>query len=348
MSNWEEYSEYQYPHMIRSPRVPPISGDTIIRAPKRRVVTPSRRLPCYCLDRCHHSDISTTPMFRPFDLTEDFSDHHLADLDHPTSRDDYKIEIIKSDDRTVRGASSIIHYNTSEASSFRKDGYIYYRLRHGDEYKVRMINNTRDYVNALLKIDSDTMGKWRVSPYSSVTVERPVHNSRKFVFVREASDEAREGGVRQGSQSDSNGLVEVTFIPMIDKRPDSQVWNVPLMNSSNVRSVRYGGVQNYSVNSRGLQEQRAMDTISESNSNKPLSANNYQSGATILGEDSDQTFLEASRYFVEDKEMKVVKRIRIVIDNRSKYASIRDRDDGYTGGHRDDPVPPRIQTFNSR
>jgi hypothetical protein len=308
-------------------------------------------------------------MFRPFAWDPELDDYRLDDLDLETSRDDYKIEVVRSDERIVRSASSINRYNTTKASSFRKDGHVYYRLRHGDEYKIRMMNNTGEHVNAMIKIDSDTMGKWRIAPYQSVTIERPAHNSRKFTFVKEASDAAREGGVRQGSESSANGLVEVTFIPMVDKRPDSMRFTgFPLTNSLGAKSFG-GDIREQSVwrssansdnsansammNSRGLESQYAMNSVTESDTFGEESArmsdrkskSTYESGATVLGEDSIQQFGRASRYFVESKDRKVIKRVRIVIDNRGKYASLRDRDDGHDEGRYDDPVPPKAPSY---
>ena len=326
-----------------------MSGDTIIRAPKRRVRSRGRdRLPCYCLDRCHHMDIGVSPMFRPFSWSPDLGEGHcIHDLDLEPSRDNFKVEIVKADERIVRGASAVSRYSTSEVSSFRKDGHTYYRLRHGDEYQVRMTNNTSEHVNAMLKIDSDTMGKWRLKPYQTVMIERPAHNSRKFVFVKEVSDEAREGGVRQGAKSGANGLVEVTFIPMIDRRPDSMKQKAyPLTNSNsmNNQSFSYSNSNsNAMMNSRGLGAEYAKNSVTESDSFGLQKQTTYESGATVLGDDSSQKFGQASRYFVEDKSRKIVKRVRLVIDNRGKYASIRDKDDGYDEGRYDDPVPPKIR-----
>jgi len=329
-----------------------VSRDTIIRAPKRRVRSQRRRgLPCYCLDRCHHHDISVSPMFRPFAGDAELDDYHL---DMEPRIDDYQIEIVKSDEQVVRGVSAI--RRKTEASSFKRNGHTYYRLKHNDEYQVRMYNNTSEYVNALLKIDSDTMGKWRIAPYSSVMIERPSHNSRKFTFVEEASDEAREGGVRQGSKSGSNGLVEVTFIPMIDRRPDSERWDMPMTNTlslkSSINSNSSSNTRMAYTNSRGLEAQYAMNSITESNSfNSDADSTNqsYAAGATVLGEDSSQKFGRASRYFVEsrDKTRRVTKRVRIVIDNRSRYASIRDRDDETHESGYSDPVPPKAPVRNT-
>ena len=138
MSNWEEYEEYRYPRRERKTiGAPRVSGDTIVRTSKRRVKRRGRKgLPCYCLDRCHHLDISITPMFRPFAWDLELDDYRL---DLEPKIDSYQIEIVKSDERIVRGANSIRRYSTTEASSFRKNGHTYFRLKHGDEYQIKMI-----------------------------------------------------------------------------------------------------------------------------------------------------------------------------------------------------------------
>lgn len=267
----------------------------------------------------HHShcvpNISSTPMFRPFHEEEPVN----YDIGHTVSPVNFDIEIVQKG-------------RNSEASSFTKNGHRYHRLKHKSEYSVKMSNNTSSYVNALLKIDSDTMGKWRIHPYASIEIERPVHNSRRFVFVEEASDEAREGGVRQGMNSASNGLVEVTFIPMIDNRP--------LV--SQKRVAYSGGRSNALMNSRGLKSQYTMDALPQSmRSEQPQDIDSYGAGATVLGDDSNQQFGQAPRQFEEDTHGLVVRRVRLVVDKRKDFASIRERETDDRIVHQD-PIPPKM------
>lgn len=318
-NNWSYYEDYQYPPPPRreGPPNPRVSGDTIVRAVKRPVDIPPREIPPYCVDRCRIPDISAKPMFRPFRLGDGWDDnfYRLQDLDR--SRTEYEVEIFK---QNMDPTSQLYRSDArTEASFFKKNDHTYYRLKHGDEYGVRMINNTDNHVNAVLKIDSNVMGKWRIKPHKSIVIERPVHNYRRFTFVSESSSEALEGGVRQ-LDNEMNGLVEVTFVPLIDKRPDS---DIPYTNK-----VSY--TKSSSKHNSNSKPTRSFDSTT----------NSYESGATFLGNDSKQKFRrDMSRYFVEDRDSKITKRVRIVIDKRTRFTSIRNRDKEYDMS---DLVPPRI------
>lgn len=300
MSNLSYYEDYQYPPHQSRETPPRVSSDTIVRSPIRPMSAPPSRTP-EDLDRYHIPNISTNPMFRPFRIRNGWGDefYHLQDLDR--FRTEYEIEIIK-DKTSVSFTNQMYRRETrTEASLFKQNNHTYYRLNHGDEYAVKMINYTNNYVNALLKIDSDAMGKWRIKPHSSIIIERPVHNARKFTFVSESSDEALEGGVRQ-LENELNGLVEVSFVPLIDKRPDSYL-------DKTTNSVPYSNSTNSTRSARSF------------------STDSYESGATVLGDDSEQKFKkDMSRYFVEDGDAKITKRIRIVIDKRTRFTSIREHD----------------------
>jgi hypothetical protein len=78
---------------------------------------------------------------------------------------------------------------------FKKNNHIYYAIPHNSPYKVKMINNMDLRTNAVLRIDGEVMGKWRIGPYSEILVERPSHNDRKFIFVEESSGAGIMGGV---------------------------------------------------------------------------------------------------------------------------------------------------------
>lgn len=336
------YREYQYPPDGRYD-FHSTPGSSIVRS---RLGEEQRDSPCMCVKpgqcgMCGHRvpDITASPMFRPFDDAR--SDPHgdtrsdtrnsMPAISAPTAnRDEYEIEIMKK----TRENSDMYRSKFVEFSSFTSNGHTYYRLKHKDEYAIKMTNNTCEHVNALLKIDSDTMGKWRISPYSSVEVDRPVHNSRRFVFVEESSDEAREGSVRQGINSGANGLVEVTFIPMIDMRPS---YSNAVEDDSDSLGI------NVQTNHRRLESQYAMDTTTQSMSANFSSSNSsdYGAGATVLGDDSKQKFGNASKHFDEDRSRQVIRRVRIVVDKRKNFASIRDRDHGREVMHQD-PIPPKL------
>lgn len=225
----------------------------------------------------------------------------FGSLRNANFKNDYTIEIITGNQGFWDSSEKIDHFNN--------EGHTYYSLHHGDEYKVKITNNTNDRVNALLKIDGVVMGKWRVGPYSDVIIERPADNQRKFTFVKENSWEAEQGSVIRGS--DTNGLVEVTFIPELKT------------------TVYADGKENF-FESRGLFSAPSSNCFSNNWTNK-----SYSAGATVLGEGSAQTFGSASSIY-EDQNRKVTRRVRLVVKNNS-FTSIRSRDD---------PIPPKFPVKN--
>jgi hypothetical protein len=246
--------------------------------------------------------------------------------DNAVKQNDYMIEIL-------RGGNSFNFWgnNIDKVDHFTDNGHTYYSLAHGSEYKVKMTNNTFQKVNALLKIDGVLMGKWRIDPFTSVIIERPVDNQRKFTFVDENSWEARDGNVVRGINE--NGLVEVTFFPELKSSFYSDTFK-----RSDTLEYRFNRYHN-------LHKEEYDNTLVDRNPYKKEDSsdnfisftNSYSAGATVLGDDSWQSFGQASKIH-EDHARKVTKRLRLVISNRRKpFISIR------SGSEiRDDPVPPRF------
>lgn len=100
---------------------------------------------------------------------------------------------------------------TTFIPTVERNGNTYYSLKHESEYSITMTNSNRTKCDASVFIDGENMGTWRVDPYSSITIDRPVSTARKFTFVKEKSSEAEMGGVSAGKSE--NGLVKVVFTP---------------------------------------------------------------------------------------------------------------------------------------
>jgi|SRR5579872_6599341 len=213
-----------------------------------------------------------------------------------------------------------------EYENFSKDGHRYYKIPHDSSYKVKMINNTNSRVNVVLKIDGKKMGKWRINEYDNITVERPVHNGRKFTFVRESSWEGEMGGIKEGNFD--NGLVEVMFIPEVYSHSYINTLSDQIHYSTNSTNS-YNGNSTMMNNSLSF---ASSDFISDA----PVTRN---AGGTILGSDSSQKFGTATS-MEEDMSRKVTKRVRLVVsEQRQPYVSI---DSVETQGVYDDPIPPTL------
>jgi len=257
-------------------------------------------------------------------------------------QNDYMIDIL-------RGGNNFNFWGNDidKVDHFTDNGHTYYSLAHGSEYKVKMTNNTSQKVNALLKIDGVLMGKWRIDPFTSVIIERPVDNQRKFTFVDENSWEARDGNVVRGI--DENGLIEVTFFPELK----SSFYFDPFKSSDTLeyRFDRYHNLHNDKYDNtlvdRNPYKKQYGNTLvdrnpckkGDSSDNFISFTNSYSAGATVLGDDSRQSFGQASKIH-EDHARKVTKRLRLVISDRRKpFISIRSGSETM-----DDPVPPRFET----
>lgn len=87
----------------------------------------------------------------------------------------------------------------------------YVFLRHGSSYGLRLVNTHLTACDAVVTIDGEKVGTWRIHPSDSVVVERPVSINRRFIFVEETSTAAHMGQVVRGNSQ--NGLVSVRFCP---------------------------------------------------------------------------------------------------------------------------------------
>jgi hypothetical protein len=253
--------------------------------------------------------------------------------------------------------------NESDIDNFTENGHKYCALSHNIPYKVKMTNNTDLRANAILRIDGEIMGKWRLNAYSDIIVERPTHNNRKFIFVREDSWEGGMGGIKKGDNM--NGVVEVTFIPetrtyddidydgSFDKSFDkSDPWyhlkeaGLPIPDNKsdyakwhhlkNIyvsdgfgRSVPLinGSGGNFMQNAKLSTDMSnsASDGIESQTKGSYRSYESFGVGGTVLGGSSGQRFGSAS-HIIEDMTKKQIKRIRLVVKKTKPiqpYVSIK-------------------------
>ena len=86
----------------------------------------------------------------------------------------------------------------------------YVALESGSEYKLKLINDRSTICDVKISIDGEYIGTWRINANSSIILERPLSEERKFTFFAETSKEARNAGIIPNKDS---GLISVTFIP---------------------------------------------------------------------------------------------------------------------------------------
>ncbi len=91
---------------------------------------------------------------------------------------------------------------------------MYVGLDSGTEYQLELINNRNTMCDALVELEGERVGMWRIYAQDSIIIERPADTKRKFTFFDEDSPEVRSAGIRRGGSA--NGLVKVVFYPKIE------------------------------------------------------------------------------------------------------------------------------------
>jgi len=175
-----------------------------------------------------------------------------------------------------------------------KNGHKYYPLKHNTNYSILLTNNTNKRCNVSLKVDSRNIGKWRIDPFDTISLERPSRSERRFVFVKENSWQGNMGG-----------LIEAKFIPEKNallhdyhneiKGVDDGMGQMRNCENTNMFVSGIGSMPNIKKNAFG----------------------NYSSGGTVFGERSEQRFGDASR-MIEDQTQSVTKKIRLIVDNKRR------------------------------
>lgn len=208
----------------------------------------------------------------------------------------------------------------------------YFALPNKSEYRLRLRNNRNTRADILIWIDNEKIGKWRIEAFSKITIERPANSPRKLVFIKEGSREALNSGIRSGDSY--NGLIKIEFRPeKIDYIPFNDndhfyklkkfCWNdnsisepqylSNLSNSSNLGNLC--GMMNSSI------QYGMMDTNCTQQS-----TSNYSSGATVLGDNSNQRFRKTDSIDNVDSSNITTIYARLIIDNNKskKYISLKE------------------------
>ena len=92
------------------------------------------------------------------------------------------------------------------------DGYV--QMKHGTQYTILLQNESNRRCDAEVYVDDQQVGIWRVNPFITVRIERPVHDHGRFTFYQVGTSEAIQAGI---SRNNSNGLIRVLFKPEREK-----------------------------------------------------------------------------------------------------------------------------------
>lgn len=168
---------------------------------------------------------------------------------------------------TFRSGEFSVTIDAYNAKKQYINGYNYVALYDQTEYSLILQNHSESRCDTSVTIDGRNIGKFRIHPFGSINVERPVSQHKRFIFLRENSSSGKNAGIHQGRQE--NGLVNVTFYP---ERNDDIVYELQCDRSDELCGSR-------SSNSFGVHKSFG----------ERLSA-----GATALTGHSSQSFRSAS------------------------------------------------------
>lgn len=86
----------------------------------------------------------------------------------------------------------------------------YVEMVHGTTYSIIMRNDRHVDCDAVVTIDGQHVGTWRINSNSNIRIERPADKPRLFTFYKLGSSESSQAGI---ANDDSLGLVSVEFKP---------------------------------------------------------------------------------------------------------------------------------------
>jgi hypothetical protein len=81
-------------------------------------------------------------------------------------------------------------------------------MKHGQTYRIRLGNFFSTRCDAILRIDGETVGRWRLESGQCSTIERPATSNGKFTFL--VLDSVRGQGLKRNTET---GLIVAEFYP---------------------------------------------------------------------------------------------------------------------------------------
>lgn len=219
-----------------------------------------------------------------------------------------------------------------------RGGNVYFAMPDLTEYKILLSNGNMTRCDATVYLDDIEVGTWRIEAFSTITIERPVGEARKFVLVQEGTNIAYQAGI--GSY-DTNGLLRAEFKPeMIRQRAPNRSRGI----------IRY----DLPLTANMLRTNKVTSTIT-TQSKKQMTNNlrdNLQPAGTGLGNYSDQEFYDTDRLFTIDYNKITTINTRLVVDDSlysqnkitrvSNYPQTGPQVNPYPSPPLQNPIPPRV------
>jgi hypothetical protein len=92
----------------------------------------------------------------------------------------------------------------------RTDGYVV--MQHAQQYCIKVTNKGYLQCDAVVSLDGDEVGTYRLSPGQEWAIEHPTDSQQRFTFYASGTAEASAVGEAVLSKQEK-GLVQVTFYP---------------------------------------------------------------------------------------------------------------------------------------
>ena len=246
--------------------------------------------------------------------------------------------------QSVIGAAVLVYYTLVPRKGVSRSGYsvdvrpgvllpprsadesALVRMTDGAQYVISVRNDTIGVAHCVLMVDGTQVGRLRLEPNSSYTIERPIENEiyQRFTFVREGSRAFVDAGKVPAVAS--NGLVQATFIPTViatmpPRRARSSVACDVLTSKRKKAIVQRNEVACAASSGWGFTTSTVVESTVEVDDNELLldgTEEDLAAGATIYSGISRQTFFGVT---YDDNlagpEHHVVLRLRLVAANNA-------------------------------
>ncbi len=92
-------------------------------------------------------------------------------------------------------------------------------MQHGTQYRIQVSNHSNGRCDAVVSLDGDEIGTYRLSAGQVWAIEHPAENQQRFTFYASGTSEATAVGEAVLDKNEK-GLVQVTFYPEKQSRFD--------------------------------------------------------------------------------------------------------------------------------
>jgi hypothetical protein len=166
------------------------------------------------------------------------------------------------------------------------NGYV--EMAHGSQYNLLLSNHSGRKTDAEVYVDGKSVGVFRLDPYQSWSIERPVNEKKLFTFFNDGSAEFYQSDLGNVSKNDL-GLITVIFKPEKRVQP----------------TYKYRGPSGQSINTM-----------------YSCSTSEYSSGGTGLTGRSNQEFREVKNLEYSNDEFLSIN-LRLVSRNRNTVSPLK-------------------------